>query len=625
MSLGADYLGSGRCRFRVWAPNARTVRVRITEPEPRDVPLQRLDRGYFEAEVERVNPRTLYVYRLEDREERPDPASRFQPRGVHGPSQVIDPRFEWTEGAWKGLPLDRAVFYELHVGTFTPEGTFGAVIDRLDDLKELGVTVVELMPVAQFPGGRNWGYDGVYPFAVQDSYGGPVELKRLVDACHARGLAVALDVVYNHLGPEGNYLAAYGPYFTDRYKTPWGWAINFDGPHSDEVRAYFIENALYWISEFHMDALRLDALHAVVDVSARPFLEELADAAHAEAKRLGRTVHLIAEVDRNDPKFVQPPDAGGLGLDALWNDDFHHSLRSLLTSERSGYYQDFGSLEQLGRAYTDGFVLAGHHSAYRERRHGRAATGVEARKFVVFSQNHDQVGNRLMGERPSAHTSFEGLKLAAAATILSPYVPLLFMGEEYGETAPFCYFVSHSDAGLVEAVRRGRKEEFARFGWSAEPPDPFDEATFRRCVLDARLRDREPNRAMRDFYRELIRLRGSEPALSVLSRDRVSAAAYEPERVLVVRRGAGSSQSFLALNFSAVPSAITLPPRGGTWTRRLDSADRRWGGPGAIAPASLTLDKESILSVHPLSAVLYTMDESGSPPARTARAAAIRC
>jgi maltooligosyltrehalose trehalohydrolase len=334
------------------------------------------------------------------------------------------------------------------VGAYTKKGTFESIIPHLDELKKLGITAIELMPVAQFPGTRNWGYDGVYPYAVQNSYGGPEGFKRLVNACHGRGLALVLDVVYNHLGPEGNYLWDFGPYFTDRYKALWGFSINFDGPHSDDVRHYFIQNALYWVTEFHVDALRVDAVHAILDFSAEPFLEELASAVHDEAKRLNRRVYLIAESALNDTRVIRSREFGGYGLDAQWNDDFHHALHTVLTGERMGYYRDFGRLQDLAKALLEGFVYSGEYSPYRRRRHGNSSRDIPAHRFVVFSQNHDQVGNRMRGERLSELVCFERTKLAAGVMTLSPFIPLLFMGEEYGETAPFQYFVSHSDPDL---------------------------------------------------------------------------------------------------------------------------------------------------------------------------------
>ncbi len=432
--LGATYLGEDQCGFLVWAPLIDLVEVRILSPEERMVPLEKVSRGYHYGVVPGVKPGTRYSYRLDGNTERPDPASKFQPEGVHGPSQVIDPQFAWEALHWSGIPFSHYVLYELHVGTFTAPGTFEAIVPYLDGLKGLGITSIMIMPVAQFPGDRNWGYDGVCPFAVQNSYGGPDGFKRLIDACHQRGLAVILDVVYNHLGPEGNYFHDFGPYLTNQYRTPWGPAINFDGTDSDEVRRFFIENALYWVTEFRLDALRLDAVQGIFDSSALHFLQELAATVHEQAERLNRRIYVIAESDLNDVRIVRSPELGGYGLDAQYNDDFHHALHTLLTGERIGYYKDFGRVQDLAKAFAEGFVYSGVYSPTRRRRHGNSSKTLAARRLVVFAQNHDQVGNRL---RLSALVSFEGLKLAAAAVLLSPFIPLLFMGEEYGETAPF--------------------------------------------------------------------------------------------------------------------------------------------------------------------------------------------
>ena len=438
------------------------------------------------------------------------------------------------------MPLAEYIIYELHVGTFSPQGTFDGAISGLDYLCELGITAVELMPVAQFPGERNWGYDGTYPFAPQNSYGGPDGLKRLVDACHCRGLAVVLDVVYNHLGPEGNYLHSFGPYFTDRYRTPWGEAVNFDGPDSDPVRHYFIANALYWLTEYHIDALRLDAVHGIYDFSARHFLRELAETVHRQGEALGRQVHVIAESDLNDVRLINPPESGGYGLDAQWNDDFHHALWALLTGERAGYYGDFGRFSDLVKAFREGFVYSGGYSAYRRRRHGSSSAEVPASRLVVFSQNHDQVGNRLRGERSGEQLTLQQLKLAAATVLLSPYLPLLFMGEEYGESAPFPYFVSHGDAELVEAVRRGRLAEFAGFAHQGSPPDPQAEATFLSAKVDQQQRRRGDQRVLFDFYRDLIRLRRAWAPLFRPGRKNMRIVACEEERTLAVSRSEGA-------------------------------------------------------------------------------------
>jgi maltooligosyltrehalose trehalohydrolase len=459
------------------------------------------------------------------------------------------------------------------------------------------VTALELMPVAQFPGIRNWGYDGVYPFAVQNSYGGPEGLRRLVDACHKHGLAVVLDVVYNHLGPEGNYLGDFGPYFTDQYRSLWGQAINFDGPDSDEVVRFFTENALHWLRDFHVDALRLDAIHGIVDCNAQPFLQLLAQATREFAKQADRKIYLIAESDLNDVRYIRPTEFGGCGLDAQWNDDFHHAVHTLLTGEESGYYQDFGGLEHLRKAIEEGFVYSGEFSAYRRRRHGNSSRPIPARKFVVFDQNHDQIGNRLFGERLSILVPFEASKLAAGMVILSPYIPLLFMGEEWGETAPFQYFTSHSNAALIEAVRRGRREEFSAFGWQGEPPDAQDEATFMRSKLNHTLKQSEPHRTLWEFYQELLKLRKTLPSLALLSKEHLEVHGFEVERIIQIRRWNDGDEALLVANFGDEPSSVLPAVPSGDWDKRLDSADRRWGGPGSSVPPSFSSTGEARLSL----------------------------
>ncbi|MGA7561794.1 MAG: malto-oligosyltrehalose trehalohydrolase [Desulfobaccales bacterium] len=604
--LGATYLGGGLGGFLVWAPLINQVEVHILSPEERIVPLEKVSRGYHYGVVPGVKPGTRYFYRLDGNNERPDPASKFQPEGVHGPSQVIDPHFVWEELHWSGIPFSHYVLYELHVGTFTAQGTFDAIIPHLDELKDLGITTIEIMPVAQFPGDRNWGYDGVYPFAVQNSYGGPEGLKTLIDACHQRGLAVILDVVYNHLGPEGNYLHDFGPYFTDRYRTPWGAAINFDGPDSDEVRRFFIENALYWVTEFRLDALRLDAVHGIFDFSARHFLQELASAVHGQAERLNRRIYVIAESDLNDVRIVRSPELGGYGLDAQWNDDFHHALHTLLTGERTGYYEDFGRIQDLAKAFAEGFVYSGAYSPARRRRHGNTSKDLAARRLVVFAQNHDQVGNRLKSERLSALVSFEGLKLAAAVVLLSPFIPLLFMGEEYGETAPFPYFVSHSDPDLIEVVRRGRREEFPYFKGSDEPPDPQEEATRQSASLDHSLRHQGRHRILYELYKELITLRNETRANAGLSKDRLEVVCLERERTLVVRRWGREEQVAAIFHFGDTAVSVNIPLPSGRWLKRLASGEKRWHGPGRDLPTvfhsdgkvSVTLTQHAFLMVN---------------------------
>jgi maltooligosyltrehalose trehalohydrolase len=573
------------------------------------VPMQPLERGYFLAHAENAGPGALYRYRLNDRAEHPDPASRFQPQGVHGPSQVVDNYFDWSDAGWRGLSLHEYVLYELHIGTFTTEGTFDSAIPRIPDLKTLGITAVEIMPVAQFPGDRNWGYDGVYPYAVQNSYGGPAEMKRFVNSCHAQGVAVVLDVVYNHLGPEGNYASEFGYYFTDMYKTPWGAALNFEQAHSDEVRRYFIDNAVQWIEDFHIDGLRLDAIHAIVDPSARPFIEELAAACQSKGKELDRQVTVIAESNRNDRKIVIPRERNGWGLDSQWNDDFHHSLRVTFTGEQEGYYEDFKGMPDVARALSDGFVYEGQYSRFRKRRYGNSSQELPGESFVVFAQNHDQVGNRKVGDRLTSVVSFDQLKIAAAAVLLSPYVPLLFMGEEYGETAPFQYFVSHSDPAIIEAVRKGRSDEFADFQWSGDLPDPQDERTFLRSKLQWSLRQQGQHRVLLDFYRELLRLRRKTPALRQLDRNAQKVTVLPEEKNVFMRRWHENSEIFAAFHFGAAPLQSRLSIPHGRWTRQLDSVHSQWGGPGIGAPETVDSNGTVTLRLEPWSVVLFTRSE----------------
>ncbi len=582
--LGATLIDGG-CRFRVWAPAATSVEVHVVGSEERLVPLVRGAGGYWQADVPGCAAGTRYFYRLDGSTDRPDPASRYQPDGVHAASEVVDPAFRWTDEAWCGLPLQKYIIYELHAGAFTQSGTFDGVIERLPYLADLGVTALEIMPVAQFPGTRNWGYDGVFPFAVQNSYGGPAGLQRLVDAAHGAGLAVILDVVYNHLGPEGNYLADFGPYFTERYKSAWGAAMNFDGPGSDDVRRYFVENALVWLRDFHIDALRLDAVHAILDFSAETFLEELAAAVEREAVALGRPAYLIAESDLNDPRIVRTPEEHGFGLDALWADDLHHALHVLLTGERQGYYEDFAGagalpapLDYLALALRDGVAYSGQYAPGRGRRHGNSFAGIPAHRFVVCTQNHDQVGNRMLGERLSTLLSPQALQLAAAVLLLSPYLPLLFMGEEYGETNPFLYFVDHTDEALVEAVQKGRGEEFAAFmagsgqpGPAGGPPDPASEATFEQSRLNWERADEGWHTDLHRLYKELIALRKGVPALRHLSKAHLEVGAFDDERVLALHRWLGESRALALFNFATAPQRVAVSLPAGRWARAAGS------------------------------------------------------
>jgi maltooligosyltrehalose trehalohydrolase len=607
LDLGATVIDPKGVSFRVWAPERDSVSVKKVSGKACEIPLRKTAQGYFTGIAEGVGAGDRYVYVLDQNNYYPDPASRFQPDGVHSPSQVIDPfEYSWSDEEWKGISRQDFIIYELHVGTFTKEGTFEAIIARLDYLRDLGITAIELMPVAQFPGNRNWGYDGVYPFAPQNTYGGPKGLKELINLAHNRGLAVILDVVYNHLGPEGNYLGRYGPYFTYRYKTSWGDALNFDGPYSDEVRHFFIDNALYWIDEFHIDALRLDAVHGIFDFSAGHFLRELSDSVHLHAQRLGREVSVIAESDLNDARIINPPEIGGHGLDAQWNDDFHHAVHALITSECRGYYEDFGKIGHLEKAFREGFTYTGQYSRYRKRKHGNSPKDRAAYQFIVFSQSHDQVGNRMAGDRLSQTQSIEKLKLAAGVVILAPFIPLFFMGEEYGETAPFHYFISHSDSALIQAVREGRKREFASFGWRDDMPDPQDEKTF----IDSKLSFdfSEKGKALYRFYRELIRLRKEIAALHKTSKDDIDTHCFEDDKALLVRRWSNQDQVFSLYNFGdkVLDGNLALPEV--TWEKILESSSREWGGSRNTSPEKIESHIGNIsLRIAPHSFVLYRM------------------
>ena len=548
--------------FEVWAPRAEKVEL---DSGGRTTPMERADRaGWWRAVAEPEagrpdGPGPDYAFRIDGGAPRPDPRSRRQPAGVHGPSRVDRPEaFPWTDADWRGRPLRGAVLYELHIGTFTWEGTFEAAIGRLDHLVSLGVGFVEVMPVAAFNGVHGWGYDGVALWAVHEPYGGPEGLRRLVDACHARGIGVLLDVVYNHLGPSGNYLAEFGPYFTDAHVTPWGAAVNLDGPGSDEVRSFLVDNALYWLRENHLDGLRLDAVHALADTRAVHVLEQLSAAVDRLAADTGRRLHLIAESDLNDPRLVTPREAGGTGLAAQWSDDFHHALHAALTGERQGYYCDFGSLAAIARTLSSGFFHDGTYSTYRGRCHGRPVdtSVLTADRFVVSLQTHDQVGNRAEGDRIGAGLS-EGLRRVGAALLLTaPFTPQLFMGEEWGAGTPWQYFTDHPEPELAAAVREGRRAEFARTGWPPDRvPDPQAPETFARSVLDWSEPDREPHRGLLDWYRSLISLRRTRPALADPDFARVAVAFDEEQRWLVVSRG----DVQVAANLSDRPCTPRLP------------------------------------------------------------------
>jgi maltooligosyltrehalose trehalohydrolase len=605
--LGATRIGDSGWSFLVWAPDHDELSVRVSadDGEVTQALVPAAD-GYFAGEVPNVGDAPDYRYVLADGKALADPASRCQPDGVHGPSRGFDPSgFEWTDQRFSAPPLSETVIYELHVGTFTADGTFDAAIDHLDELVELGVTAVEPMPIAAFPGTRNWGYDGVFPFAVQDSYGGPLGFQRFVDACHQRGLAVILDVVYNHLGPEGNVLGAFGPYFTDVYVTPWGAAVNVAEAGSDEVRRFFTENALMWLHDFHVDGLRLDAIHGILDPTASPFLRELTAAVARLSLEFGRRLFLIAESADNNPLVVSAAALGGLGFDGQWNDDFHHALHAVVTGERAGYYEDFGRLDQLASAYNDGFVYQGEYSAFRRRRHGAPSRSIPADHFVVYAQNHDQVGNRAGAERLVSIVDLPVARLAAVAVLLSPFVPLLFMGEEYAETAPFPYFVDHRDDDLITAVRRGRAAEFGR---GADSFDPASTETFAQARLDRSTRESDSGRAMLALYRALIASRRRHPVLT--DPQPLESNAVAVDGVLTLLRRSSTNMAFVALNFGADAAVVTVDPSAPHWHRVIDSGEGRLGGGGPSLPEDI--DGGGSLSLPAYGFCLYATTKDGA-------------
>jgi maltooligosyltrehalose trehalohydrolase len=525
--------------FTVWAPNAKKMSLEIGEQSYTMIGPD--DRGWWGAKVDNVGAGTDYAFLLNDETTAyPDPRGRWQPNGVHGPSRVVDHKaFQWTDKTWQGPPLTGAVIYELHIGTFTQEGTFDAAIERLPYLFELGITHIEVMPVAAFPGAFGWGYDGVALFAVRHPYGGPDGLKRFVDACHAHGIGVLIDVVYNHFGPVGNYANNFGPYLTSNHRTPWGDAVNFEGPGSDEVRRFFCDNALMWMRDYHVDGLRLDAVHEFMDRSAIHFMEQLSAEVDVLSSTLGRRLVLIAESDLNDPRVVTPREARGYGMDAQWSDDFHHALFTILHEDQGkGYYDDFGSFANLAKSMTSAFVYDGAYSSYRNRSHGRPVGGLSAHHFVAFIQNHDQIGNRAIGDRLEHIVGMDRAKVAAGLVLTSPFIPMLFQGEEFAASTPFQYFADHEDGEMRKAVSDGRKREFAAFGWdAADIPDPESVETFNRSKLNWNEVREGQHAEMLRWTTDLIRIRRKSFSLNDGDLGHTHVDFDEQKRWMAVDRG----------------------------------------------------------------------------------------
>lgn len=540
-------------KFGVWAPEAEKVEMKTDSTIHPMFPDRQ---GWWRTETPPVHGLD-YSFLVNGQGPYPDPRSFWQPEGIDGPSRWLDhSRFTWHDQNWRPGPLSSSIIYELHVGTFTPQGTFKAVAKHLDHLLDLGVTHIELMPVAEFSGKRGWGYDGADLYAPHHSYGTPEELKELINTCHGRGIAVLLDVVYNHLGPLGNYLPRFGPYFTGNYLTPWGDAVNFDGPHSDQVRRFFIDNALMWLRDYHFDGLRVDAVHAIFDTSAIHFLEQLSTEVKQMEAHLGRNLTLIAESDLNDPRIVRPSHVGGYGLDAQWNEDFHHALHAVLTGEKQGYYADFGDLAALAKVMKGNFAYDGRYSVYRSRIHGRPASDICPHKLVGCMQNHDQVGNRAFGERSTHLLSRDQLKISAALVLTSPFVPMLFQGEEWGAASPFLYFTAHEDPELAEAVRQGRRREFSAFDWPQQQiPDPQSLDTFERSRLNWEEPQQELHAEILEWHKKIIKLRQTLPDLTDGRSEQLRVSFHEEKKWLIIRRGG----VLLTFNLAAQPRTVQLP------------------------------------------------------------------
>ncbi len=586
MKVGANY-SKNDCQFTVWAPNQDKVSlVLIAEDQP--LQMEKLSKGYWKITVEGIKPESKYMYQL-SKGKRADPASHFQPNGVFGPSIVVDQlSFKWKDENWQGIPLENAIIYELHVGAFTQAGSFLSASQRASELSTLGVSTIELMPVSQFTGTRNWGYDVAFPYAVQNTYGKPDDLKSLVQEFHLHGIAVILDVVYNHMGPEGNFLSDFGPYFLQNRKTPWGPGLNFDGPSSEQVRNYFLENALYWIQNFHLDGLRLDAVYAIIDNSPKHFLQELSE--KLESLQLNRKPLLIAENDKIDPKMMAPRTKKGFGLDGIWNDNLHHSLHAVLTKEQNWYYSKFGTLEKIIEA------LRGDKRKYS------LPEAIEPYRLIVFSQNHDQIGNRPKGERLSFLAGLEAAKLAAAIVVLSKNTPLIFMGEEYAETSPFLFFTDYTDPTLSRNVFKNRQKESFQNGWKNRPIDSQSRNAFKDSKLNWQFRSENAHKKILNYYQYLITFR---KAVHENNRDkRITETYIKPKENLILTIQKQTTNSILVIiaNFGPEETSYKFP-LSGVFVKMLDSAQTQWAGPGSHLPNNLSSGE--FLKVPSLSASVY--------------------
>ncbi len=586
MHVGATYY-QGNCEFIVWAPNAGNVKLTL-EDGKKLIDMTSIDDGYWTTHVEGVKLDAEYMFFLDTKPPKPDPASQYQPKGVFGPSKVVNHEsFVWKDTTWHGLEFKDLVFYEVHVGTFTSEGTFKAMQNRIAELSDFGITALELMPITQFSGSRGWGYDGVFPFAVQNSYGTPDDLKLLVDECHTRGVAVFLDFVYNHIGPEGNILNDYAPYFTNERMTTWGPTINLSGPNSHGVQNFFLENTLHWFRDYHIDGVRLDAILWIADNRRKHFLAELNQAVATFAKEAKRKIYMVAETGYNEPTVLAPVDEGGYGFDAQWLDDFQHSLFTQLTNEKASYYKDFTEPEHLADTFTDAYVYVKKPPEFRRRRPEESFRHIPACKFVVFSQNHDQIGNRLLGDRLTTISGVEASKVAAGLVLLSPYVPLLFMGEEYGETAPFLFFTDYQGRELADAIREGRKKEFADFHWNGEVPDPQSLDSFYKSKINWENRSQKQTGKILAYYKTLLTLRKKLPILQI-GNDRNIKSVTTHGKMLLIEKQKNNQKAFIIANLSNEPQNIVNQIEESQ--KILDSTDTAFDGAGSSLPGKPTED-----------------------------------
>lgn len=574
--VGVHKIKSQQYQFTIWAPHAKCVELKIVSPREMLVMMDKDTEGYWSVTLGRLSKETKYSYRIDKDATYPDPASHYQPEGVFSTSQIIDhSNFKWTDEGFHPCSQKEMILYELHIGTFTPEGTFESAINYLDDLVDLGINTIQLMPIMQTPGERNWGYDVIFFFAVQYAYGGPQGLKKFIDACHSKKLTVILDVVYNHIGPEGNCLENFAPYFSKKHQTPWGKSFNFDGEFSNNVRSFFIQNMLFWFKKYHLDGLRLDSTFAMIDDSAIHILKELSLTAQQLSKETARPYFLFAENGLNEIKLFKKYDNEGYGLNGQWNDDFHHTLHSVLTGEKNGYYGAYTDVALFQKILKSGFAYYWHYAADDNRRYGDEARELSGEQLIVFCQNHDQVGNRMNGERLSQLISFDALKLAAAFVLMSPNIPMLFMGEEYGEDNPFLYFIDHSDEKLIEQVRDGRKREFEAFQSKGEPADPQDIITFLKSKIDWTKRHSGLHEILLKYYKKLISLRKEISALYSCSKEQLEVYRYEKTSLIVVKRWCGSECFLMLFNFGK-EEVNWFGHENGALV--FDSFNQEWGG-----------------------------------------------